>query len=194
MLTIIDFWLLGRLEKFAHWWQKLTGKNCFWLARAAVVCYGLLLVAILVPSILSGKNLAAIIMPVILIVAALFAVFHHFVMIKYKERIVSDMQEANLSNPFKIIDSNWRTVALLVILLCMLAAVVNSVTRGNISGYFISIMLGLLIFLDGLSYYFFACDPLPPAKSKIKEWKEKFVSAVKGIFAPAPQPSPVPCE
>jgi len=29
---------------------------------------------------------------------------------------------------------------------------------------------------------------------KVKEWKEKFVNAVKGVFAPAPQPSPVPCE
>lgn len=193
-MTIIDFWLLGRLEKFAHWWQKLAGKNCFWLARAAVVCYGLLIVAILVPSILYGKNLVAVTMPVILIVAAFFTVFHHFKMIKYKERIVSGMQEAGLSNPFKIIDSDWRTVALLIIFLCMLAVVVNSVTGGSVSGYFISIMLGFLVFLDGLSYYFSACDPLPPAKSKIKEWKEKSVNAVKGVFAPAPQPSPVPCE
>ena len=37
MLIEIDVWLLGKLEKFSHWFQKLTGKNCFWLAKMAAV-------------------------------------------------------------------------------------------------------------------------------------------------------------
>ena len=189
MLIEIDVWLLGKLEKFSHWFQKLTGKNCFWLAKIAAVCHGLLIVVILMPGVFLGDQTVAIVSG-ILMMFTFFTVFKHFALIKHRELVV--LREENLSNPFKVLDYDWRITILFVILLCLFIMAINLMI-----GYFLfyfSAMLAFLMFLQGLLYYFSACDPLPPAKSKVKEWKEKFVNAVKGVFAPAPQPSPVPCE
>lgn len=193
MLTIIDLWLLGRLEKLAHWWQKLTGKNCFWLARVAAICHGFIIVVGVVPGalLMTRRPIIAAISGIMMILA-LYATIRFLKMIKNIERIVLGLHESNLSNPLKVKDCDWRTVILFVILLCFFIMTINLTT-----GYFIlyfSITLGTLMSWQGLVYYFSACDPLPQAKSRIKEWKEKFVNAAKGIFAPAPQPSPVPCE
>ena len=184
MLIEIDVWLLGKLEKFSHWFQKLTGKNCFWLAKMAAVFHGLIIVVILMPGVFLGDQTVAIVSG-ILMMFTFFTVFKHFALIKHRELVV--LREENLSNPFKVLDYDWRITILFVILLCLFIMVI---------GYFpvFGAMLAFLIFWQGLLYYFSACDPLPPAKSKVKEWKEKFVNAVKGVFAPAPQPSPVPCE
>ena len=182
----IDIWLLGKLEKFSHWFQKLTGKNCFWLAKIAAVCHGFIIVSILIPGIFFGDQ-TVVIVSGILMVFTFFTVFKHFALIKHRELVVLNAREESLSNPFKVLDYDWRITILFVVLLCLFIMVI---------GYFpvFGAMLAFLIFWQGLLYYFSACDPLPPAKSKVKEWKEKFVNAVKGVFAPAPRPVPAPCE
>ena len=190
MLIEIDVWLLGKLERFSHWFQKLTGKNCFWLAKIAAIFHGLLIVVILMSGVFLGNQAIAIVSG-IMVMFAFFVVFKHFALIKHRERVVLSTQEKSLSNPFKVLDYDCRAIVLFIILLCFFIMAINLI------GYFLfyfGAMLAFLMFLQGLLYYFSACDPLPPAKSKVKEWKEKFVNAVKGVFAPAPRPIPAPCE
>ena len=187
MLIEIDVWLLRKLEKFAHWFQKLTGKNCFWLAKIAAVFHGLFIVVILMPGVFLGNQAIAIVSG-ILMMFTFFTVFKHFTLIKHRERVVLSARKKNLSNPFKVLDYDWRITVLFVILLCLFIMVIDYFL------FYFGAMLAFLMFWQGLLYYFSACDPLPPAKSKVKEWKEKFVNAVKGVFAPAPRPVPAPCE
>lgn len=39
--------------------------------------------------------------------------------------------------------------------------------------------------------YFLACDPRPPAKSKVRQLAEKLAESVKKLLAPIPKPVPI---
>lgn len=43
-----------------------------------------------------------------------------------------------------------------------------------------------------LILYFWSCDPLTPAKSRVRQRLERAAAKIKGFFAPMPQPVPVP--
>lgn len=191
MLVRIDFWLLWRLEKFANWWHKLTGKNCFWLAKMSAIFYGFSGVALLISIILRKKEVVftAIYGPMIF---GFFLLAMWFLdMIRFREKIVYKLLDSNLSNPFKIIDHSFRKA----LLLWLFVIEICNLLTGEFSAVWILVgTFSNIILWQTLLNYFSACDPLPPGTVKIKEWKEKFVNAVKGIFAPASQPSPVPCE
>lgn len=193
MLEKIDFWFLGRLEKFANWWQKLTGKNCFSLARAFIVVYGISIVEFPVYQILKTEKIS-IFSYIVLVTLAFIAVIFFLRLIKFKEKIVLRANRCGLSNPFKLLDNQFRifTLCFAPIFLCI------DVLMFKEEAFILIIMsmisISKIFSALGLSYYFSACDPLPPSKSRVKEWKEKFVNAVKGIFAPAPRPSPAHCE
>ena len=117
MLIEIDVWLLGKLERFSHWFQKLTGKNCFWLAKIAAIFHGLLIVVILMSGVFLGNQAIAIVSG-IMVTFAFFVVFKHFALIKHRERVVLSTQEKSLSNPFKVLDYDCRAMVLFIILLC----------------------------------------------------------------------------
>jgi len=193
MLIEIDVWLLRKLEKFSHWFQKLTGKNCFWLARVATACYFCFGLAVTAFYILS-KETSMIILYSLSSLIILAVAISMFKMLKFKEEIVLDASNIGLVNPFKILDYPIRTLTLIFTPICSFREIAGILDGGvSIILVFIGIF-GNLLFWYGLFYYFSACDPLPPAKSKVKEWKEKFVNAVKGVFAPVPRPVPAPCE
>lgn len=194
MLQIVDGFISNKIEKFAHWWQKITGKDCFWLAKAAAVCYGLFGTAIMANIMLKGKEAAvtAICSIVAFLCMALAAGF--IKQIKFKQEIVSIAHSRGLANPFKIIDYGVRISAVFLSPICSLSEVL-SLLQGRLSflliftGIFGNIFLWIL-----LLYYFSACDPLPPAKSKVRQWLEKVVSAAKEALSPTPQPQPIPVE
>lgn len=192
MLTIIDFWLLGRLEKFANWWQKLTGKNCFWLAKMSTIFYGFSGVALEIRIILRSKEITFTVIRGLMMFGFFALAIWFFRQVKFREKIVYKSHDLNLSNPFKIIDHLLRKILLLGTLTFGIASLLAG--EFSVIGILISVLLNIILW-QALLNYFSACDSLPPAnKSKIKEWKEKLVNAIKGVFAPDPQPSPVPCE
>ena len=193
MLIRIDLWLLARLEKFAHRFQTITGRNCFWLARVFTLLAGFsagYLVTIAYLTFRANRSLAVWtgVVSFFLFLEVLFV----FISIRVIEINISEIQ-TGLANPFKYVeqfDRIWRIIAYPVYTLIWATGFYLIYRLSLISVIFCSSAFIWLI----IAWYLKCCDPLPPAKSKVKQWKEKFVNAVKGVFAPAPQPSPVPCE
>lgn len=189
MLVKIDLWLLYRLEKFAHWWQKLTGKNCFWLAKKFSLLGGLsscYFIAVSYFTFRTDPFLAGVLSLVGFILC--LEVLHVLSLIKIIETIVLDPP-----NPFKYIKQIDRIFTIVSYPICavMWAFMIYSAYLFSLPT---AIFCASAFIWIVIARYLKCCDPLPPAKSRVKEWKEKFVNAVKGIFAPVPQPNPAHCE
>ncbi len=163
MLVRIDFWLLEKLEKLSQWWQKLTGKNCFWLAKACAVCYGLVAALILSLLVLSAKEINYIfwlgILMLIVFIEATFFVKN----VRFREKIVAQYPDA--LNPFKILDYKFRIVNLFIVLVLFLSPIIN-LLNGKFYLSIFTLFIGSLLILQGLMNYFSACNPLPPARSR----------------------------
>lgn len=104
---------------------------------------------------------------------------------------VSEMQILGLANPSKYIEQFeriWRIVFYPIYTFTWVVTIYFIYHFSLIVAIFCASVYVWII----IAWYLMCCDPLPPSKSRAKEWKEKFVSAIKGIFTPAPQPSPVP--
>lgn len=119
--------------------------------------------------------------------------------IRTTENRVSSLQLRGTANPLKH-DLYFPRVAVIILLVLVVFMEVLTVLllRGEVNfslafifktGLRVSYLVSFIVFV-----YFLSCDPLPPGTVKIKEWKDKFVNAVKGIFTPALQPNPVPCK
>src|SRR3989344_7197317 len=192
MLIRIDLWLLERLEKFAHWFQKLTGKNCFWLSRIFIIWGAMNFIGPHQLNILKENHK----LTVLILIAGIVSVcaIGLWRQSKRHEKEVLRMNERGHANSFKITSFSfriiWLLLAIFAIIISLILLLLHLPSFKTYDAFFL-----LNYALSWVLYgYFSACDPLPPAKSRVKEWKEKFVNAVKGVFAPVPRPVPAPCE
>jgi len=191
MLIRTDLWLLERLEKFAHWFQKLTGKNCFWLSRIFIIWGAMNLIGPYQLDILEGRRLAA---PILLSFLFLIGAIGLWRQSRRKEEQVSRMNERGYANPFKITSFSFRIIWLLLMAFNVIVSLISLLSHSPLFPAYVLFFLLNYVLSWVLYEYFSACDLLPPAKSRVKEWKEKFVNVVKGVFAPVPRPVPTPCE
>ena len=158
-----------------------------------MIFYGLSGVVGSIIIILRAKGISSIVFPIAISVLFIVFAIGFFDIVRLKEIIVSDLSRySNLSNPFKIIDRLFRVFLLLGVFVIEILGLLD---LEEFSVFWVIIItFSNVVLWQALLNYFSACDPLPPAKSKVREWKERFVNAVKEVFTPAPQPSPVPCE
>lgn len=184
MLAEIDFWLVGWFEKTTHRWQKLTGKNCFWLARIFTLFGGLSAgYLVTVAYLVFHANFSLAIYAGILGLTLFLEILFLFASIRIIEVRIGS------SNPFKYVEQFeriWRIVFYPIFTLIWATGFYLIDRLSLISAIFCA---SAFIWLT-IAWYLKCCDPLPPGTSKVKEWKNKLVSAVKGVFAPAPRPSP----
>src|SRR3989344_9019197 len=111
MLIRTDLWLLERLEKFAHWFQKLTGKNCFWLSRIFIIWGAMNLIGPYQLDILEGRRL---VVPILITGIVLIGAAGLWRQSRRKEEQVSRMNERGYANPFKIAGFSFRIIWLLL--------------------------------------------------------------------------------
>ncbi len=148
ILILIDQWILGEFENFAHMFQRLTGKNNFWLARfcAVAVCAVLLRKDHKVGDFLG-------------------AIFIWFVLtsgVNATEKAVA----RNLVNGLK--NSLAQNKVSVYLRLYALMFLVSTIPIPWVSSLY---PLFLWLHLE-----FMACTPLPPAPSKIGEWYRAFTA------------------
>lgn len=189
MLQKIDWFVLGKFEKLAYWWQKLTGKDCFWLAK---LCLVILLTGFaadyLVKIWLLNTGAPRIGSLAVYVFIAIFW-YHHI-----NSSQVDTYQKIGFGNENKLKFKAIRVFIAIGDFLSMISTVFELIKSVDVMHFFLHLIYAIIAIALVSMVYFAACDPLPPAKSKVRQWLEKIVSAAKDAFSPAPQPQPIPVE
>lgn len=173
-LKTIDNFILGGFTKFAHAFQILTGKTNFFLAKIgttmAALEVGIHAVNYFYPTLLGEKTNGL-----------LFILYLWLLSILFRDTLNLDKAEKNASTSSEkvMIDriTNRGTPAYRLILVFLsldatirlVVSLLDKTTAHPIHTFTSPLFFyGLIIF-----YYFTAVDPLPPAKSKVRQWFEK---------------------
>jgi len=155
-------------ERLAHVWQKWFGQDCFFLARIAAILFGVAYAWLL-------PFLAGIITMCLVIASTLYC-------INIDERRTRHAMGRGCENPSKVDGQFLRYFFLIVAAPLFIACLVLR--------FPVTVLLVVLFWISEL--YFSHCTPLPPAKSKVRQFLEQGSQKIKEFFSPAPEPAPVP--
>jgi hypothetical protein len=174
MFQQFDEFVLLKVEKCCHWFQRMTGKTNFYLNGLV----SFIVAAILVKVYFSvSLNFAEVKEGGLLIWAQEHPIIYWMYISYYLgdaflwhiwERLAYDRLGKGLANPYKKV---WRTMRLVSIFLVF----------GTLPFFpeFLSPYDEAYIILSVAYLYLSSCDPLPPCSGKIKDWlsqrKQKFV-------------------
>lgn len=157
-LTTLDTWLVGKTESFCHWFQRMTGWNCY---RLLQLCHVLSTACLITEIAVTRKYFVT---NSILVFVSLFDVFY---VIPWKERAAESRLLRQVSNPSKLTDRIWRIMTVLIVVpfdgVGWYALAMFRMDSRHWSGHVWALLLVLRGYLD-------ACDPLPPCIGRIKEW------------------------
>ena len=105
-----------------------------------------------------------------------------------EEQIAKELSLRGLSNPFKLWSEGRLTSIFAALLISFLCWVLSNIATERTAVF---VWLGILgSCMHPLWFYFVSCDPLPPAKSHVREWLESMVKSAKEFLAPAVEPDP----
>ena len=172
-------------QRFSNWFQKLTGKDCFFLAYVAVIFFYVTgnIGFALVEGGFSGDILTI----------TLFAAFIFILTIKKSQdiyrRTAAKGQFANPTATF--IPFIAKRIAILTSTLFTSSIFIELALSSMRIRYFICSFLLILMCLSVVSFlYLSACTPLPPSRSKLSKWlsnlKESLSFRGSAIHEPAP--------
>ena len=167
---ILDDFLMDKFQKIAWWFQKLTGRTNFWLARIcfiiAALCY---ILWIGLPfSFLSWFNALVISLVGVLYLAAVLWLVQR---LEKWEKVF--LKEQGNQPAVNILRVRGVFLRIMVIFICLIVGgqsiLIYRMT--NVASF----LFGLLFTAIGVAgVYFQSCTPLPLCKSKVKEWLEAF--------------------
>jgi hypothetical protein len=174
MLDKTDTWLLNRFENFSHWWQRTFGQDCFWWARKTVLAS--MVMTFIGVVMIAGISLEG-------ISAGIFNASISFMWVPFIVRIEAGIKkepENMCANPEKL-----KSQDRLFFLVAMPFLAIFIFAR-------LSVLVSLGYILYVFIMYFCACDPLPPAKSKVRQWLESALNGISKALVPKPGIVPVP--
>jgi hypothetical protein len=166
-MSKIDNFLIDQIfEPFSHFFQKITGKDCFWLAA---VFFCITFVAVEIKNILD-KDL-------------FWAIAHamNFFWLYLVTRDLSPQIRSRVSRGLKNEIRNHSTLAFLrkiMIFFCLVHLLL-----GMMMPLYLTFIWGVVIHSFTYALYFASCTPLPPQKSSIKA----FLEGLATFFSPTPQ-------
>lgn len=185
-LVWLDVMIILKLEKFAHAFQRLTGKTNFWLANVSWVLFMVFTVGSDIYMVTKRGFAMQAIGAIVDVMLCFYGV--HFM------RVNTLMEKFFLQSP-EFLNPNKITP---IYVICRIYAMLMTIFLGTLSIIIFSpsqIFLHQNLFFALLALYFNSLNPLPPGKSKVGEWVEaakKFFSQVKEV-APEPTPEPAGC-
>lgn len=170
-----DQWILDTCEKFSHRTQRTFGLTCFSLARG---CLGVAPIVYAFPLIFDESNFWLFVMMFFsgLILSALYLPVTYIY-----EKKVFEFSLHGLANPFRSYLRLRRFIIFLTGNLTMAFFPMQNVS------FVLSLEAWLLALIVHL--YFLSCDPLPPAKSKVRAFIEKIRESLSPTEIPTPQES-----
>lgn len=188
MLRRLDEAILDRVERFSHWFQRLTGLTNFWLARIAIIPFVLLPACFIVNVAYAHPEV-----PLMLIAAPnlpfLLVGFWGQAMLR---AVVLQLEHHYLSAPTVAhantlkMRENWPIrVACGVAAITLLSTEVGSMPILPTAPFEWLGWLGI-----PLHMYLAACIPLPPGTSKIGELKNRLAAWWQGESVPGAVPNP----
>lgn len=170
-----DFLIDEVFQKFAWWFQKLTGRTNFWLARASYLMAALFVIPWLIPFQLSPLPSSLVIMTILALLYLAATLWINQKLKEIEKKFLERQSEEATVSQFRIVGVPLRIIGIFVCLI---------ISGWSILFYKVTANMG---FLWGIAFsvfsvkglYFFSCTPLPPGKSKVKEWlkslKAKFI-------------------
>jgi hypothetical protein len=175
MLHRIDDFLMDKVyQKISNKFQVLTGRTCFSLERYRLTGLAIIYTLLTFTSFGEVKKYTAdgfiIFMVVILISLLLFKIYE-----SHKEEKLFDDITKDTLNIKRITLFYSRVVSLINWSLYLIFPILNIIER-EIYDFTISLLLPIFWVS---SVYFECCTPLPPCKSKAKEWIKGFFSVLK---------------
>lgn len=182
MLMKIDDVLIDYgFQKFAHWFQRLTGKTCFFLGKwMFALSSATLTVQSTVFLFTSSRKWESFL--------TLFLALMHGLLVWRLETKERSWEKG----PKEFLNED-RAIFLHVRVLCFMAMVplnVWQVLSFTIGGDVIDGLEALWTFLYVSGLYFSACTPLPPSKSKIRKLWESALASLDNALSPSFEPVP----
>ena|ERR1700733_13506346 len=181
----LDRFILEQVfERFAHWFQRLTGKTNFWLAKLSRY---VLVLSTVVDIVLRSMR------DNVLDVAIL--VFFSVVFIPRFGMIIREMESRPLRGVRNdaAISPIWmcaRMLAVLFLASSQIILVADMVYGVPFSRHVGEYWLRQIEFLSyDCLFYFIACTPLPPGNSALKQWAEGFSQKWESLWRPTGQPA-----
>jgi hypothetical protein len=175
----VDDWLMDRAEKISHKIQRTSGIICFQIARtmflvAMSAMFVFIITALIHPSI-GGMIIYDWMLKVMLFIVNTLCIANPLVAswICYKLCVIliSEYEKlkdsAGLTNIFRIIGKSHRIANMYLTILFFVAFILMPKNM-----MFTFAFLG--VFVETVGEYFLACTPLPPQKSKMRQWLESF--------------------
>lgn len=165
-----DVWLIGKFEKFAHWFQHWTGKTNYFLCS---VCSWAVIIASIIEyaavNLPKGESIDVLAVLIILI----FLVDISY-LLPHEERRAFERVRDGVANPEKIAPNALVRRFLLLVVVCFFnfsnvvillakSLAVSGDGSANLGSYFL-VVFSAAIFSRA---YFYVCDPLPPCKGKV---------------------------
>lgn len=156
----IDQGLIDQFERFSHWFQRLTGLDCFWLAKRS---FDLALIFAFVSIYLTARVLPN--------VSSFISILVFLVLRLESECIATDYYEdsaGDTKNNVRVDPTYIRTRKLLTFLTFLaICAIQFDLAMQYYNSHDLTLLADAIGFLFGP--YFMACTPLPPGNSKFSQ-------------------------
>lgn len=171
MLFRFDAWLIRQLEKFTHWFQKLTGKDNFFLARCALAVSVVCILVRAIDPVTGNLRYQQ------LFSGGVFGLLYLYNTSTEEETIREDAIKGfanrnKVSSFVRFLRLLWFSIMIIVTLpQCFLFALF---LFGDIPFGIIDWRRVLDESSFALFWYLIACDPLPPCSSKVMDWLRSF--------------------
>ncbi|OGF61490.1 hypothetical protein A2662_00695 [Candidatus Giovannonibacteria bacterium RIFCSPHIGHO2_01_FULL_45_33] len=187
MFEKFDFWLIEILEPEMQKLQRFTGYDCFWWAKIFVVLFIIFVNSFAVLGTLFGNKFSPILSGSSLL--TLLTSPLAFWTIKIVQARTYQNQINGLANEYKLQLRGKRLMLLTIFVTTGFAWGLHELH--NIPIYIAALCL-LGFSCLGIVYYAISCDPLPPAKSKVRNWLGNLLEKTKEFLSPEPELVPVP--
>ncbi len=171
-IQVVDTFVLKHITKFSHWFQRLTGKTCYFLAK---VMFSMVVADAVINAcnywirvIYHESSISDIIIAPILVF-----IWGNFIYnMDESDRHLFAGERTKVWNNFVNFPSALK-VFFFVIGLCSLLTLPRLFFMKD-GFWFFNINHNLIIVYISLGIYFASVDPLPPGISKVREWIESF--------------------
>lgn len=171
MLKKIDGWLIDKIfQPISNKLQRLTGRDCFSLAKAILI---LIFPLLAIGTALSSAHLSIYLMLGLSVLGTIYLAI---------PKLKRKFEHTGCMNPERI---NGLSRFLRIINIIVTSRVSFLVATTNDREWVVVLLIG---WANVASLYFLACTPLPPCKSWAGKLLEKLKAAVSGIATPAPEP------
>lgn len=177
----LDAFCLAKLEKFCHWFQKLTGKtNYFLLAMFCAVDVLIVITMIYKGAFSSLSDVRAhykvFVEPMLLFLESIWVVIALYISFG-GWKLLENKGYVRIENGFANPTKNFVILRLLTLYTSIFSTGLHLITHAGICLFLIDNVLFVVIL------YLASCDPLPPQKGKLREYIEQLSQQLSRQFA-----------